>query len=236
MTRRLLIAALALALGTSLTQAADRPSLEDHQFEEKLRGLKTATRPGEKLSAAQAVSAGSWLSSRQVRTIAAMLGDDDARLEFATAAYPRTVDPENFYEVYDAFTTFSRVMRLHDRVREMRRPAPVPAPPIPGVTEAEMKDILRALRQEPFDDAKAALARRIIGARRDFLTAQIKQILAQFTFENARLELAKFAYDHTLDREKYYLVNESFTFKSSRDELNRYIESKHNPPPKPLPR
>jgi hypothetical protein len=44
-----------------------------------------------------------------------------------------------------------------------------------------------------------------------------------FTFENNRLDFAKFAYAYTFDTGNYYLVNDAFTFETSIDELNAYI-------------
>ena len=44
-----------------------------------------------------------------------------------------------------------------------------------------------------------------------------------FTFEDTRLDLAKYAYGHTFDIGNYYKLNDAFTFESSIDELNKYI-------------
>ena len=51
-----------------------------------------------------------------------------------------------------------------------------------------------------------------------------------FDFEPSKLEIAKFAYEHTFDREKYFVVNEAFSFDNSKTELSRYIQSKSGPP------
>jgi hypothetical protein len=51
-------------------------------------------------------------------------------------------------------------------------------------------------------------------------------ILQLFTFEDNKLELAKFAYDYCIDRENYYRVNDVFTFSSSKDELSRFLQGR----------
>jgi hypothetical protein len=56
--------------------------------------------------------------------------------------------------------------------------------------------------------------------------SQIAQICRQFSFENNRLELAKFAYPFCVEKHKYYMLNEVFTYDSSKQELNEYLQGK----------
>ena len=233
MKRQCHLPVLVVLIWAATVPAAEEPPLPEKQFQETLRSLKAERSAAGKLRHAKTVFPGHWLSSRQVKAIAARLADDDARLEFALAAYPRTVDPENFYDVYDAFTTFSKVMRLHDRIQSARHRGPPPAVAAPQpMTDQDLKQILQALRRESLESNRSRLARQILGSSQaNFLARQIKDILGCFDFESTKLEVAKFAYDYTLDREKYFLVNEAFTFSSSKDELSRYLESRTPSPP-----
>jgi hypothetical protein len=135
-------------------------------------------------------------------------------------------------------------MRLYDRIPHAGaavtgvpvQPAPVPAPATPPppatVTEEEMRDIIRALRRESFDQTRMKVARQILSSNpKPFLSSQIKQMLDCFDFEPSKLELAKFAYQYTYDPARYYLVNETFSFPNTKEELARYIESGHPAPP-----
>jgi len=151
-----------------------------------------------KLKRAQDIIHTHRLSSLQVKAIAARLSDDTARLELATAAYPRIVDPENFYEVYDAFISFSKVMRLHDRVHQFQRVSP-PPPAVPEtLTEQEFREMIRALKRESFDQTRKQLAQQIVNnSRKLFLASQVRQMLDCFDFEPSKLEVAKLAYEHT---------------------------------------
>jgi hypothetical protein len=47
-----------------------------------------------------------------------------------------------------------------------------------------------------------------------------------FSFEDSKLDYAKYAYDFCFNQGDYYEVNEAFTFESSIEELNHYLESK----------
>ena len=76
-----------------------------------------------------------------------------------------------------------------------------------------------------FDDTRLTVAKQI--AKSNCLTTtQIKDIMSVFGFEETKLEFAKYAYDFCYDKNQYYLINDAFSFDSSIDELNTYIESK----------
>ena len=58
----------------------------------------------------------SCLSSQQVKQIADLFQTDAYRLEFCKEAFSHTYDLVNFYDVYDAFGSFSNAIRLYDYV------------------------------------------------------------------------------------------------------------------------
>ncbi|HNQ83646.1 MAG TPA: DUF4476 domain-containing protein, partial [Bacteroidales bacterium] len=60
------------------------------------------------------------------------------------------------------------------------------------------------------------------------LCIQVKEIMKLFSFEESRLEFAKYAYGYTYDLSNFYIVNDAFSFESSIDELNKYIRSQNN--------
>ncbi len=216
--------ALLLCL-TQFSTAAEPMRLDDTEFQRKFRTCKNERDDAERHRRFSEMARAYRLTSLQVKAITQSMRNDDARLEFATAAFPRTLDPENFYEVYDAFDTFSKVMRLHDRVRPIeRQAAPIGYVP-PLVDKEEFGGIVKSLRGESFDNTRTQVARQIFTTSRGlFLSAQVKQILDLFDFEQNKLAMAKLAYEFTFDKEKYYLVNEAFGFENSKTELSRYIE------------
>jgi hypothetical protein len=232
MTPKLCTTLLTAWLGACTLWAADPSNLTEDHFREKLGGVSAAPSESQQLDYAKQIAASHLLSSLQVKAIASKLKDDAARLEFATAAYPHTVDPENFYEVYDAFTTFSKMMRLHDRVRSLERPSQVQTVVVPeSRSEAEFQEILRSLQKESFDQTRMKVAKQILASStRRFRSEQIKRMLGCFDFEQNKLELAKYAYDYTLDPEMYFLVNDAFDFVNTKETLARYIESRTQPP------
>jgi len=57
-------------------------------------------------------------------------------------------------------------------------------------------------------------------------TAQARTLLKLFSFEQTKLDFAKWVYDYAYDREHFYQVNDVFDFSMSVDELQAYIKTK----------
>jgi len=47
-----------------------------------------------------------------------------------------------------------------------------------------------------------------------------------FSFEDTKLEFAKYAYERTYDIGNYYKLNDAFSFESSIEELNEYTQGR----------
>jgi len=93
--------------------------------------------------------------------------------------------------------------------------------------EMSSVDFTRAkqtLRNEMFENTRVDLAKQIINSNY-FTSQQVKELLLLFTFENNKLDLAKYAYGYTVDKNNYYLVSDQFTFSNNKDELARYIRT-----------
>lgn len=109
-------------------------------------------------------------------------------------------------------------------------PAPPmpPVPPTPSIPYAmNPKDYQAAydmIEDESFDSSKLSLAKQVIAVN-PMSSSQILGICKLFSFESNKLEFAKYAYEFCVDRNKYFLLNEAFTYESSKRELNEYIKS-----------
>jgi hypothetical protein len=116
-------------------------------------------------------------------------------------------------------------------------PAPVPVekPPVyemPGyrgpigcpwpMSPEEFSQVKNSIDSKSFEDSKLIIAKQVIDAN-CLLCSQVKEIMLLFSFEDTRLELAKYAYGYTYDIGNYYRLNDAFTFESSIEELNEYI-------------
>lgn len=89
---------------------------------------------------------------------------------------------------------------------------------------SDFADAKASIKSKTFDDSKLTLAKQI--AKGNCLeSAQVKEIMELLTYEDDKLEFAKFAYDHVHDPNRYYLVNDAFEFEMTIEELDEYLES-----------
>jgi len=80
----------------------------------------------------------------------------------------------------------------------------------------------RVIENTTFDDSKLVIAKQAIRDN-NFSTEQIGVLMSSFNFDSYRLKLAKLAYDKTVDKENYFMINELLSFISSIRELDHYI-------------
>ena len=78
------------------------------------------------------------------------------------------------------------------------------------------------LRREWFENTRLETAKQIID-RNYFTSQQVKEIVLLFTFENNRLDIAKYAYGKTVDKGNYFMLNDAFTFNNNKEALKEYI-------------
>jgi hypothetical protein len=100
------------------------------------------------------------------------------------------------------------------------------APVATGCQEPMMEDdyqsAKKSIEDKTFEDTKLTLAKQIAG--NNCLSAgQIRGIMKLFTFENSKLDFAKFAYSHCTDKTNYFKVDDAFEFDNSTQQLNDYI-------------
>lgn len=93
------------------------------------------------------------------------------------------------------------------------------------MSDQQFAQATKSISNKSFEDDKMMLAKQI-SANQCLTTAQVSEIMALFTFEETKLSWAKHAYGRTYDIGNYWMLNDGFTFSSSIDELNTFIESK----------
>ena len=79
-----------------------------------------------------------------------------------------------------------------------------------------------SLRREWFENTRLETAKRIID-QNYFTSKQVKEMVLLFTFENNRLDIAKYAYGKTVDKGNYFVMNDAFTFNSNKEKLSEYM-------------
>ena len=86
----------------------------------------------------------------------------------------------------------------------------------------EFAAAMSSISKESFESGKLQFAKNMTVSG-PICTEQIMQICNTFSFENTKLEYAKFAYAYCTDKNLYYMVNNVFQYQSSKDELSKFI-------------
>lgn len=178
-----------------------------------------------KLRIAKGIINGNYLLSEQVKVLVGEFTFKDKQEELALYAYPKTYDQNKYYMVYEAFTFDSS----KDKVSEWVSGQPIndyqgnnyygPSP----ITDADFAQGLRHVKKESFDDGKLRVAKQLVDGNYIYAD-QVAVLVKQFDFKANEEAIAKYAYEKTYDQNNYYLVYDAFTFDSSKDELERWLD------------
>lgn len=92
------------------------------------------------------------------------------------------------------------------------------------MSASDFANAKKSVEGQSFEDKKLKVAKQILNTN-CMSTAQVKEIMGLFSFEDSKVDWAEFAYGKTTDFNNYYQLNDGFTFSSSVDKLNDYIEA-----------
>lgn len=101
----------------------------------------------------------------------------------------------------------------------------IPPRGLSAMDQQSFDDAKRSIAGSTFEETKLSTAKTIIGANY-VSTNQVMEICRMFSFENTKLDFAKFAYDRTVDQQNYFKVGGVFDFDHSKKTLNDYIMQK----------
>lgn len=94
-----------------------------------------------------------------------------------------------------------------------------------AMSPSTMSSVLDQLKKQAFEDNKMNVIKQVLGSN-CISTAQVKQLMSEFSFEENKLKVAKMCYAKTTDKGNYFMLNDAFSFSSSADELQQFLETK----------
>jgi Domain of unknown function (DUF4476) len=92
------------------------------------------------------------------------------------------------------------------------------------ISQNDFTLLRHSIESKSFESTRFEIAKQAL-QRYNFNTQQVAEMMKLFTFESTKLDFAKAAYAKTVDKNRYFIINDEFTFSSSISELNRYIEN-----------
>ena len=152
--------------------------------------------------------------------------------------YGPFTQPRIIFNGYIIIPSRSRVHAFIDKFGQFRinkitalgpvcMPTPVfhdyPSAPIQyGMNDYDFGQLKNTLNRLSFESSKMQVAKQAISVNQ--ITArQVAELINMMSFESSKLDLAKFAYHNTVDKQNYYIINDTFTFESSINDLNNFI-------------
>lgn len=96
-----------------------------------------------------------------------------------------------------------------------------------SLSDARFAELKKSISSKNFDNSRLEIAKQAANTK-CLKSSQVRDIMKLFSFEETRLEFAKFAYKKTIDKENYFLVNDAFQFETSVSELNEYINGRQD--------
>ena len=167
------------------------------------------------------------LTVAQVMKIGSMIETDGNRFLFLKTVFGNVYDvmhygycdqlfrSEEYHEMFSLFLSGGESAPITD-------PQPSPC----GISPAQFEEIKQHIAAQTFNSTRLSVGKQIIRAKGCFTARQVAELVLLFAFEEGRLEIAKFAYDYCVDPGNYFLVNNSFTFDASVQDLTEYVASR----------
>jgi hypothetical protein len=93
------------------------------------------------------------------------------------------------------------------------------------MSDMNFSRLVDVIKNEYFDNGRLGIAEQAL-ASNNMNVNQVSIIMDQLTFDKSKLKFAKAAYNKTVDKENYFLINGKFDFSRSVSDLNNFI--RHN--------
>lgn len=84
--------------------------------------------------------------------------------------------------------------------------------------------LAQRVKDEPFTDGRMNLIKMAL-VNSNFTTEQCGRLLEVFPFDKEKMSVMKLMYSQIVDKERFFVLLESLSFSSSKNEIKRFIES-----------
>ena len=163
-----------------------------------------------------------FFTADQVKQMAQQFSFEDDKLQVAKLAYNRTVDKTNYHLLYSIFSYSSSKEDLAKYIMDNGGSGGDTYHVKPIIGTEDFNRIKSRLQASFSDNSRLSIARQSIDSYY-FSAEQVREMVQVFPFEASKLEIAKYAYGKTVDKNNYSIVQDLLNSRSGREELSRYI-------------
>ncbi|MFN8292928.1 MAG: DUF4476 domain-containing protein [Chitinophagales bacterium] len=186
----------------------------------------------ERINEARELAKRYCISMEQFMRMALAFNLDNNRMAFMKETFPRIFDLENYNfatAVFDnEFQRSEWIGFARNILKQLTPQLPPPPPPAPActVSQNELDEVKTTIAKQSLSRTMVAVGKQAIQAKKCFSSKQIIQIVRLYSFDKDQLDMAKFAYDFTTDKENFYTVANALSFTSSKENLMQFIDSR----------
>jgi hypothetical protein len=90
------------------------------------------------------------------------------------------------------------------------------------MTPGAFSDLKTTVNNTSFESSKVDVIKSVADLNY-FTAAQVRELLLLFSFDQSKVEIAKYVYQKTCDRRNYFKIYDAFSFESSKSEVINYI-------------
>ena len=211
-------------------------AMDPQSFSDAKATVKGASFNDAMLSTAKSILNNNYLTTDQVMEMCDVFSFEDAKLDFAKAAYIRTIDQANYFKVANVFSFASSKEDLNNFIaansggtvnvnNSKSRKEPRYKQPVP-MDNGSFTTARETIKNGSFESTMLSTAKGIIN-NNYFTTDQVMELVGLFSFDDAKLDIAKTAYLRTVDRNNYFKVANALSFSSSKEDLNNFLAAQH---------
>jgi hypothetical protein len=200
--------------------------ISDQDFTSLAEKVFNETSEDKKLALANNISYSNCLQTAQAMKIASLLQNESSRLDFLKKARTKVFDPDNYKFAGQVFTSDNYSKEFSSFVGSSVSTNVSNNPPC-EVNQKDFADVKNQIIKQSFNNTKINVAKENIRSRKCFKTSQIIEVLALFSYEDSKMDIAKFAYDYVTDKENYVKVADSFSFSTNKDSFLDFLKRKN---------
>lgn len=259
MKKKLLLPFLLLVLFASVSNAQNCASpTSSAVYQNGFNSVAVQQNDHAKLVTAVRFISDKCLLSAQVKNMAMLFSADSVRMEFCKTAWPHTYDPGNFYDVYDAFHSFSYALRLYNFVQSnpvaavvvqnttIVTPPPGPVYPNyaypdtthytgkkgcagPAMNETAFKQSAQNVFAQPTDESKF-IAIQSVYEQNCLTFAQAMKLASMLQTDNFKMKTLMNSFPKVYDQEHYQSGIVLFSTTQAQNEWINYAKTYLTPP------
>jgi hypothetical protein len=174
-------------------------------------------------------TAGNYFTSAQARQLIGLVSDENSRLALAKASIATLVDPTNYTVLNDLFSYQSSRNELAAYVNSYNNGNTTPTTTTGvAMTATAFNSLYSNIYYQNTSARYNSVNTAFTTTGNYFTSAQARQLIGLVSDENSRLALAKASIATLVDRTNYTVLNDLFSYQSSRNELAAYVNSYNN--------